>query len=100
LCHLSPFSAISGRYCLIMGGELVIAPFLIVLRVADRRALTSETIVSGNLGSIHFRSQGKSTVDDETPPDEHPVSSTDAHRETSQELGAGAEETAIEEVSL
>lgn len=97
--HLSPTlhdqSARSSNH----GGEQAIAPFLIILRVADRRALTSETIVSGNLGSIHFRSQGKSTVDDGTLPDDHHVSSTDADGEISQELGAGAE-SAIEEVSL
>jgi hypothetical protein len=44
----------------------VIAPFLIVLRVANRRALTGDTIVSGDLGSIHFKSQGESTDGDET----------------------------------
>ena len=79
--------------------EQVIAPFLIILRVADRRALTSETIVSGNLGSIHFRSQGKSTVGNGPLRDEHPVSSADTHRGISQDLDPGAE-TAIEEVSL
>lgn len=78
----------------------MIAPFLIVLRVADRRALTSETIVTGNIGSIHFRSQGKSTVGNETLPDDHPASSTDTREETSRELGTGPGESAIEEVSL
>lgn len=80
----------------------MIAPFLIVLRVADRRALTSETIVSVNIGSMHFRSQGKSTeVGNETLPDEHPVSAVGAHGDSaSQELHPGVEENPIEEVSL
>lgn len=38
----------------------VIAPFLITLRVANRSALTSDSIVSGSSGPIQFRSQGKS----------------------------------------
>ena len=35
----------------------VIAPYLVILRVANRRALTSESI-SGAVGSMHFRNQG------------------------------------------
>ena len=35
----------------------VIAPYLIILRVAKRRAMTSEWI-SGNVETIRFRSQG------------------------------------------
>ena len=37
--------------------EQCIAPFLIVLRVANRTALTSN-IVSGNITSIRFRTRG------------------------------------------
>ena len=62
--------------------EQVIAPFLIILRVADRRALTSETIVSGNIGSIHFRSDERETESSETLPDQSPVGSVDASGET------------------
>ena len=46
----------------------VIAPYLIILRVAKRRELTSETI-SGSIGSIRFRSQ-LATDGDESLPDE------------------------------
>lgn len=60
----------------------VVAPFLITLRVANRRALTSEMIASGNVGSMHFRSQGRSTTG-----------------EISGGLADGTE-TAIEEVPL
>lgn len=77
----------------------MIAPFLIILRVANRRALTSEAVVSGNIDSIHFRSQGKSTSGDETLSDGHPMSSVDHDGETSGELGIGVE-TGIEEVPL
>lgn len=80
-------------------GEQVIAPLLITLRVASRRALTSEAIVSGNIGSIHFNSEGKSTVGNGTLSDEHPVGSTDTHEDTSDELPI-AGETAIEEVAI
>ena len=44
------------------GYTQVIAPYLIILRVAKRRALTSESI-SGSVGSIHFRSQGSTDGD-------------------------------------
>lgn len=39
----------------------VISPFLIILRVANRRALTSDAIVSGNVSSLRFDGQGKLT---------------------------------------
>lgn len=42
----------------------VIAPFLVILRVANRRALTSTSVASGNVGSMQFRGQGESTADD------------------------------------
>lgn len=43
------------------GDEQTIAPFLITLRVANQNASTNVSIISGDAGSIHFRSQGKST---------------------------------------
>jgi hypothetical protein len=54
--------------------------FLIVLRVANQSALTSEAVASGNVGSIHFRSGGDSTGG--------PVSS---NGETSDRLDVGIE---------
>ena len=79
----------------------MIAPFLIILRVANQRALSSETIVSGNIGSIHFRSEGKSTVGTttDTLPDGNPGSSMDVSGETFGENEVRGE-TAIEEVPL
>ena len=81
------------------GGDQVIAPLLIVLRVANRSALTSETITSGNVGSLHFRSQGKTTSGDEAISEEHPTSSVDKDRETPTESGVGTQ-AAIDEVPL
>ena len=77
----------------------VIAPFLIVLRVANRTALTSDTVVSGNVGSIHFRSHGKSTDEGGTLPDGNTVASTDAREDTPGELGDAIEAT-IDQVPL
>lgn len=55
--------------------------------------------MSGNLGSIRFRSQGRSTDGDGTLFDGHPVSSMDPYGGTSGELGIGVENE-VEEVSL
>jgi len=68
----------------------VIAPFLIIRRVAGRRALTSEAIVSRDPGSIRFRSQGDSTDSNGTLADGNPTRSpTDAYGKTVRDLGAG-----------
>lgn len=74
------------------GGGQVIATFLIVLRVANRSALTSEAVASGDLGSIHFRSGGGSTGGGETLPDPgHSMSHMEMNGETSGELDVGVE---------
>lgn len=77
----------------------VIAPFLVVLRVANRSALTNNSIVSGNLnlGSIRFGGQGKSTGANRTLSDGFPVSSMEMNAETSGELGVRVE-TIVDEV--
>ena len=77
----------------------VIAPFLIILRVANRRALTSEAVASGNVGSIRFKGPGESMDDDGTLSDGRPMSSTDLDGETTGELAVGVQ-SAIEEVPL
>ena len=79
------------------GDAQVIAPFLITLRVANRKALTSEMVSSGNLGSIHFRSQGRSKDDIGTLPDGNPADSMETNGEAPCGLGFGTE-TTIEEV--
>lgn len=69
----------------ILAETQVIAPLLIILRVANRTALTNDIIVSGNVDAIHFRTQGRSTAHG-TVPDETPMSSTDAYRKAPAEL--------------
>ena len=77
----------------------MISPLLITLRVANRTALTSETIVSGNIGSIRFKSHVETTdvdgvVSDEdftcstAPPAESPTSDKSSS-------GAGIEKTPL-----
>ena len=76
----------------------VIAPFLIILRVANRRALTSD-IITSRTGSIHFRSQAGSTDYDLTLTDgdhTHPVGTTSG---TPSEFGIEAEDV-IEGIAL
>ena len=51
---------------LILATPQAIAPFLITLRVVNRRALTSEAIVSGNIGSMQSKNQTESTSGDGT----------------------------------
>ena len=60
----------------------VIAPFLIVLRVANQRALTSETILSGTNGTLQFQNGGESTLDSGALPDEYPMGSMGRNGET------------------
>ena len=76
------------------GCTQVIAPYLIILRVAKRRAMTSE-LVSGTAGSMHFRSQGM-TAGDETLPDGDNVNWVGVNGEDPGELGAGTEDATKE----
>ena len=75
----------------------VIAPYLIILRVAKRRAITGESI-SGTAESIRFRSQG-STDGDGSLPDGDLVNATEVNSEAAGEHVA-VDENAIEEVPL
>ena len=75
----------------------VIATFLIILRVAKRRAITRDTI-SGNVSPIRFRSQGKSSTEyGETLPNRYPMNSVDRRGETPADSGVAAG-NAIEQV--
>ena len=76
--------------------EQVIAPFLIVLRVANRSALKSEAGPSGNFGSIHFRSLGESTNGNTTLSGENFTSSTETNGGTPVEFGDEVGDTAEE----
>lgn len=78
----------------------MIAPFLIILRVANRNALTSEAIASGgNIGSIRFKSRRELTSGNGTLPDTNPVSSVETVGEAPCEFGTATDDM-IEEVPL
>ena len=76
----------------------VIAPLLIIQRVANKSALTKNTMVSGRLGSVKSRSQGRSMGGSGALPGGDPISPADEHEMNSGEAGAGVEifETAID----
>jgi len=80
-----------------LGSIQVIVPYLVILRVANQRALTSDTI-SGTTGSIRFRSQ-VTTVGDGSLPDGDPMGSAEMKDEAPSELGARSEDV-IQEVPL
>ena len=77
------------------GCTQVIAPYLIILRVAKRRAMTNESI-SGTAESVRFRSQG-STDGGGSLPNGDPVNAAEVNREAAGERIA-VDENAIEEV--
>jgi len=56
----------------------VIATFLIIIRVANRSTSPNITIISGDISSIHFGSQGGLASGDGVPPDGCPATSMDA----------------------
>ena len=66
--RFAPFFTFSQRAAISSDRHNVqtIAPLLIIERAANRRALTSETIVSG-IDSIRFKSQAESASDDHKP---------------------------------
>ena len=68
----------------------VIAPLLIINRVANRSALTSRTIVTGHASALGFRSRGES-MSDGALPGVCPVSLVDPRGKNSGELEVGAE---------
>lgn len=69
----------------------VIAPFLVVLRVANQTSFTNDAVVPGNVGSLHFRSEETSTGYDGTFTDGNPTSSMVIDRETPDQLNSEAE---------
>ena len=66
----------------------MIAPLLIIKRVANRSALTSETIVTGHLGTFHARTR-ELTGGSDIPSRAHPVDLTEKHEKLPGELGVG-----------
>lgn len=69
----------------------VIAPYLVILRVANRKALTSKMISGpGNISSLHFESQGTTLGGDES---RHSTSSMGANGEVLDAPTAGGGNT-------
>ena len=99
-----PRSVLSPRFpnvlrpwhCWLIVVTQVIAPYLVILRVAKRRALTNKS-VSGTVEFIRFKSQGSTDYGDESLPDGDPTDAAEVNGETSGEVVA-REESVIEEV--
>jgi len=96
LLFVGPWGAgshIADIFLPILAETQVIAPLLIIQRVANQNALTSNTITSGNTGSFNMRSRGKSTGSNGTLPSGYRMSSVDKYGNNSGELGVGVETT-------
>ena len=66
----------------------MIAPLLIIKRVANRSALTGSIVVTGTVGSLKFRS-GEGSVGGGPLPSESSTSSAESWRNDSGEFGVG-----------
>ena len=66
----------------------MIAPLLIIKRVANRSALTSDTIATGHVGSFHARTR-ELTGGSDVPSRVYPIDLADEHEKVSGELGFG-----------
>jgi len=67
----------------------VIAPLLIIQRVANKSAVTGSTVVSENIGSFRVRSRGESRGGGGATPGGYPTSSVNKYGEISGELRVG-----------
>ena len=70
-----------------------IASLLIIKRVANRSALTNDTIPSGRLPSLKAASGGELTGDNGAPPGGAPINSVRGHEVGPGELAIGPEPT-------
>lgn len=77
--------------------EQVIGPLLIILRVANRRALSKDVTVPEKITTIRFETPGRSMGDNETLTDVYSMSFMRASGETPSSGDIG-NETTIEEV--
>ena len=69
----------------------VIAPFLIIRRVANKSAFTRDTVVSGRTGSLKFWKRGNLTGCSGPHPSGDPTVSVDEYEMNSSKLTVGAE---------
>ena len=71
----------------------VIAPLLVIQRVADKSALTGNIVVSAHLSEFKARDGGQLTAGSADLPSGDPTFSADGNRKNSGELGAEVEST-------
>jgi len=87
------YSYVASTVSKLLASAQVIAPYLIILRVANRRALTSDVISgTGSIGSLRFDFKGQgTTVDgsDGTFPDCDTMDPMGVNSEAARGLGAG-----------
>jgi uncharacterized membrane protein YgcG len=86
-------SHVADIFLPILAETQVIAPLLIIRRVADQSALTSNTVVSGNTRPFSFRSGGKSMGGSGTLPGGYPMSSMEYGKTSGEQFGVGVETT-------
>jgi len=77
----------------ILAQTQVIAPLLIIQRVANRRALTSRCVVTGSAASAHYRNSARTEVGGETVPGGYPLKSVHKCEGGSRGLGVRVETT-------
>jgi len=77
----------------ILAQTQVIAPLLIIQRVANRRALTSNCVVTGSASSAHFRNSARTEVGDQTLPGGYPMQSVHKCENDLKALGVRVETT-------
>jgi len=96
LLYMGPWavgSSVANLFFTALTGAQTIAPFLLVLRVAKRTALTSDTMVSGAGPSLHFVNKGRSTNGSETLPDVYPMGEVSVDRGAPGQSWVGADAT-------
>ena len=71
------------------GGEQVIAPLLVILRVANWEASTNSAVVSANVTSLHSGSSVEPTRYNRASSDRNPMSLAETSGVTVSEFGVG-----------
>lgn len=97
LLFMAPWAAgssVGNAFFPILVEVQVISPYLIILRVANRKAFTGNAVVSGKITSIRFQSQGGQMGSNGTHTENHSVGSADTYGKTPD--GLGVEITTVE----
>ena len=75
------------------GTGQVIAPLLVIQRVADKSALTSDSVVSAHFSELIARNGGQLTAGGDTLPGGDPMRSANRNEKNSGELEVGVTAT-------